>query len=98
MSHSEIVERKRAEFIEKLFKEPPQGCGLQVGDEVSFTNEFDVTFDGLKVVGFSGPDEHGRCVHLDDAPYWFPIDPEDISLTHRPQVAPTTKPLQGPKI
>jgi len=49
----------------KLRKEPPVQCDLKVGDRVTYTNEYGVSFPRMLVIGFAHDDSfYGRFVHL----------------------------------
>ena len=67
----------------------PVECNFKVGDVVTFTNEYGVKFEGLKVIGFEkeiDPDwMPGRFVYLNTSCYWFPESPESLTLEYRPQ-------------
>lgn len=66
-----------------MLKEPPIPCDLKVGDIVTYTNEFGVSFNGMIIIGFSA-DEHflprKMFIHTDfcekaessGAAWWFP--------------------------
>ena len=72
-----------------LSKFPPIGCDFKLGDTVTFTNEYGVKFEGLKVIGFEkeiDPDwMPGRFIYLNTSCYWFPKSPESLTLEHRHQ-------------
>ncbi len=64
-----------AEVIKKLATTPPAECNsdLKVGDIVTFTNEFDVVFEGMKIIGFAHDTSfHNRVVYTSGGAYWFP--------------------------
>lgn len=77
--------QKYAEFLKKLEPEPPIHCDLKVGDTVTFTNEYGVSFPGLKVIGFAKDDDfYGRFIYLETSSYWFPNHPAEVTLESRP--------------
>ncbi len=57
----------------------PADAGIEtdfrVGQQVSFTNEYGVTFEPYTIMGFGkpSPDMHGRCVYLNRDCFWFPV-------------------------
>lgn len=63
-------------FSQFLNKTPPCPCALQVGDKVTFTNEYGVSFAGLRVIGFAGQQDDSsitdRFIYLDSSAYWYP--------------------------
>ena len=60
---------------------PPVPCDLKLGDVVTFTNDFGVAFNDLKVTGFTPCFEgHGRFVYLDKDSWWFPVKPDQLRL------------------
>lgn len=79
MSHQERLEAKYENFKNGLRKDAPVLCDFEVGDKVTFTNDYGVSFDGLEVIGFSDDDTfYGRFIHLDTDCYWFPVSPDSI--------------------
>lgn len=69
------------DFLKRLKKEPPVECEFEVGDTVTFTNEYGVSFPGNKVIGFADDDEfYGRFIHLDKSSWWFPVRPSELTL------------------
>jgi hypothetical protein len=83
--HEEIYmyryEERYRNFVADLNDKPPVKCDYSVGDQVSFTNENGVTFNGLKVVGFAKDDSfYGRYIHLDTSSYWFPHSPGELKM------------------
>lgn len=64
---------------------PPVPCDFKLGDTVTFTNDYGVSFADLRVVGFSPTVEgQGRFVYLDKSSWWFPVPPESLQLQPRP--------------
>lgn len=78
-----IFNDDRNAFVEKLKKEPPVECEFSVGDSVTFTNDYGVTFENLTVVGFADELFHGRFIHLDTDSWWFPVRPESLTLEQK---------------
>jgi hypothetical protein len=80
-------EEKIAEFKTKLSDEVPEefDCDLKVGDTVTFTNEFGVSFEGLKVIGFKFEDwferKYNKYIYLNTSSYWFPHEPSELEKT-----------------
>lgn len=63
--------------------QPPIPCDFQVGDTVTFTNENGVAFPGNRVTGFAPQPQGGRFIYLDYDCWWFPTQPDSLTLTHR---------------
>lgn len=64
---------------------PPMPCDLNRGDTVTFTNDYDVEFEGMIISGFSDPSE-GRpeaFIHLEKESWWFPLKREQLTLEKR---------------
>lgn len=80
------MNRSETDFIKReLVDRPPLPCALKVGDVVTFTNEFGVSFEGRKVIGFSKEVFNGdRFVHLSKDAYWFPVPPESCKIEVTP--------------
>lgn len=59
----------------------PVECGLKVGDEVVYTNDYGVQFQGKKVRGFcSEQQSYGGLVYLEPmGAWWFPVKPESLA-------------------
>ena len=77
------LEQKEQDFIDGLEKTAPIGCEFKVGDIVTFTNEYGIAFEGKEVVGFANEENsfNGRFIHLRKASYWFPIRPDELTLS-----------------
>lgn len=64
------------DYAAKLEQTPPEGCDLQVGDVVTFINDYGVVFPGKVVIGFDTTDhnlmKYGNFIHIDTDAYWFP--------------------------
>ncbi|HDY7901191.1 TPA: hypothetical protein RQK56_004052 [Vibrio vulnificus] len=71
------------EFLKRLKMEPPVECEFSVGDRVTFTNEYGVSFPGYKVVGFAEEEFYGRFIHLDKSSWWFPVKPSELTLEQK---------------
>ncbi|MCD8176730.1 MAG: hypothetical protein LUE98_04620 [Tannerellaceae bacterium] len=51
---------------------------LKIGDIVTFTNNYGVSFSGLEVLGFCDPESWGGCVYLDKESFWHPVNPKNL--------------------
>lgn len=79
MEHQERLRKNYDDFVASLDKEPPVECEFSVGDTVTFTNEYGVSFSGLKVLGFAKDTLfQGRFIYLDSSCYWFAKKPESL--------------------
>jgi len=64
----------------EIKKTPPVECDFKVGDVVTFTNDYGVSFPGKKVIGFADDTSfHGNFIYLDYDCYWFPTNPESLT-------------------
>lgn len=77
-----IVHERR---IPDLLASPPEPCGLRVGDRVTYTNDYGVSFTQT-VVGFAktphlygNEDSSDRFVYLDTGCWWVPKELSSIS-------------------
>lgn len=72
--------REKQDFLAKLEKTPPVECEFKVGDVVTFTNDYGVSFDGKEIIGFSNKEDmfNGRFIHWDGDAYWFPARPDQL--------------------
>lgn len=61
--------------LSEVVKDPE--TDLKVGDTVIFTNDYGVKFLN-KIIGFTTPNQFGRCVYLDYDCYWFANKPEKL--------------------
>lgn len=72
------------EFARGLADTPPCECPFAKGDVVTFTNEYGVAFEGLRVIGFEpviDPDHMpDRFIYLDKDSYWFPAEVSRLTL------------------
>jgi len=77
------MNEKMVKYIaEELQATPTTTCDFKVGDVVTYTNDFGVSFEGNKVIGFSKPDspllKYGKSIHLNNDCYWMPVKPESL--------------------
>lgn len=76
-----MAQQSYQDFLKKLKKVPPVECQFSVGDKVTFTNDYGVSFPGKTVIGFADDDElNGRFIHLDVDCWWFPMKPVNLTL------------------
>ncbi len=78
-----VVERFLSD--NEMLSESPIECDLKVGDIVTFTNEYDVSFENCVIIGFAKPEHflHGRFIHLNTSAPWFPHKRDELTLTKR---------------
>jgi len=78
------LEKKKL-FIASLEMTPPVECDLKVGDVVTFTNEYGVSFEDRVIVGFSSKEDmsNDRFIHLDKDAYWFANKLSEVKLAQR---------------
>lgn len=69
---------------ERLSQSSPLPCDFKVGDVVTFTNEYGISFEGLTVMGFLESELKERFIYLNTDAYWFPHKPSELVLEHRP--------------
>lgn len=55
-----------------MLRSSPIECDLKIGDIVTFTNEYGVSFPNLIVIGFSKPAQD-RFIHISTDCAWFPV-------------------------
>lgn len=56
--------------------------GFKVGDTVTFTNEFGVSFPGMKIIGISSDlSFYGRNIYKNSDAYWFPSHVKELTKT-----------------
>jgi len=72
------------EYARKLRQTPPVPCNFSVGDRVTFTNEFGVSFSDMRVIGFADDDSfYGRFIHITGpehpGAFWFPHRPDELT-------------------
>lgn len=63
--------------------------GLAVGDTVTFTNEYGVSFEGLTIIGIADESYnfYNRRFFLNSDAYWFPHLESELTLTHKASAA-----------
>ena len=64
-----------AEYAKTLEQTTPEGCDLQVGDIVTFVNDYGIPFPGKEVIGFDTDcymNKYGNFIHIDTGAYWYP--------------------------
>lgn len=66
----------------EMLLESPKPCSFKVGDVVTFTNEYGVSFSNLIVIGFAKPENevNGGFVHISTECAWFPVKPETLTV------------------
>lgn len=81
--------QKAIEFAQKeLSDQIPEGleCDLKVGDIVTFINEYGVSFEGLRVIGFRCEDwferKYKKFIFLNTSSYWFPHERNELIKEH----------------
>lgn len=76
MKISHHANTNTADYALTLEQTPPEGCDLQVGDVVTFVNDYGVIFPGQEVIGFDTTDhnlmQYGNFIHIDTGAFWFP--------------------------
>lgn len=74
------IEQVKAE----LTNEPQIETKFKVGDKVTFTNEYGLTFPGLRIIGFDKGNgslfKYGKHIYLDTSAYWFPHAESELTL------------------
>jgi hypothetical protein len=68
---------------------PPVPCEFQVGDLVTYTNDYGAVFNDRIVTGFSPTVENGRFIYFDHAAWWFPVGPRSLKKQAQRTEAPT---------
>ncbi len=76
-------QRKYIEFLSTVQAVPPVPCEFKVGDKVTFTNEYGISFPGNVIVGFATAEEmwSDHFIYLDNDCYWFAKTPDSLSLS-----------------
>lgn len=71
---------KPANVIAGMVTTPPVDCGLKVGDEVTYSNDYGAVFKGKKVRGFTSEvTSWGACVYFEPSDCWWrPVDPASL--------------------
>lgn len=54
--------------------------GLEVGQFVTYTNEFGVSFLNGEILGFDNDPQYGQCVYLNKSSYWCPVPVESLTI------------------
>ena len=68
------------EFAKKLNKTPPVDCAFKIGDKVTYTNDYGVSFHDHTVIGFAEDTEfYGKFVYLDLDCYWSATSPSKLT-------------------
>lgn len=66
-----------------LSSTPLHGEPFAVGDVVTFTNDYGVKFEGLRVIGFDNPIyENSGTIYIDTDAFWFPHRPDQLKKEH----------------
>lgn len=66
---------------EGLFQECPFGSGLKVGDKVTYTNDYGVSFENREIIGFGDKKTSWEgYIYLDKDSYWFPVALKSVKL------------------
>lgn len=84
--HQELLKQKFETFKCTLQPVPPIPCDFEIGDQVTYTNDYGVEFEGLEVIGFAEEIDfyagrYQRFVYLDTGifgAYWFPHSPSEL--------------------
>lgn len=71
------------QYATELRQTPPVPCDLSVGDRVTFTNEYGVSFPCMRIIGFADDDSfYGRFIHITGpehpGAFWFPHKPDEL--------------------
>jgi len=87
-AHQQRLQKKYDDFVASLETTPPVECEFAVGDVVTFTNEYGVSFPGQTIIGFAEDDSfYGRFIYTDSDAYWFPSRPEELTYPMTPERA-----------
>jgi hypothetical protein len=64
----------------KLRDTPTIACDFKKGDEVVFTNDYGVVFEGFTIIGFAQEEDvfNERFIHIDSDAPWFPTRVEQL--------------------
>ena len=76
--------KKRNAFVNQLSEivDNPE-VNYEVGNIVTFTNDYGVEFHNLKIIAIGRHSElwkYGHCIYLDKESYWYPVKPESLKL------------------
>lgn len=79
--HEEAFYGRFSKFAKKItdvIAQPP--VELKIGDLVTYTNEFGVSFVNNKVLGFDAKSSYNCGVYLDKSSYWASIPLDSLTL------------------
>jgi hypothetical protein len=79
----EWLENRKMECVSRLSEIMQTENDIQVGDKVMFTNEAGCIFGPYEVFAISKDNElwkYGHCIFVENASYWFPNKPEEITV------------------
>lgn len=79
-----FIEGMRYPLTDDALESPPVPCEFCVGDIVTFTNDYGISFPDRIITGFSPSVEGGRFIYYDSESWWFPVSAE--SLTKQTQL------------
>jgi len=80
MTGYERLEARQFAKKEKLSASPLNGEPFTAGDKVTFTNDYGISFSGLRVIGFSNEIYKGSgTIYLDYDCCWFPTKPHKLT-------------------
>ena len=75
------LDDKYEEFVSSLSKVPPVPCVFSIGDTVTYTNDYDVSFPGMVITGFDYEQgKYDRFIYMDKEAYWYPVSPSSLTL------------------
>jgi hypothetical protein len=88
-------------FAAKLDQTAPFDCRFKVGDTVTFTNDYGVSFENKTVIGFvsqeefdsKGSLENRRPIYIDTDCYWLGVQPCDLTFPGE-KIPKAIKPLE----
>lgn len=68
--YAEWVKKENVQVLTEL-----ENSDFKIGDIVTFTNEYGVSFENLEILGFRSNTDFlpDRKVYLNKSSYWFPI-------------------------
>lgn len=73
------VQKNNLEVLEEV-----KEVNFQVGQIVTYINDYGVEFKGLKILGFERPTSkdplNENCVYLEMESYWYPVKPNSLKL------------------
>jgi hypothetical protein len=70
------VKKENVQVLKEL-----ENSDLKVGDFITFTNEFGVSFEDLEILGFRSNKDYmpDRNVYLNKSSYWFPVKLSELN-------------------